>query len=154
MKNDLELLIDEAITLEINMLKLYTLFQEIFPEDSMFWRELVVEERNHIVLLKKVKPFLPFDQELSDEFLSLNIESMISTNKMVSSALIELKQDVNREVAYKFAHKIENSASELHYQYLINLETESKLAHIFQQLNFDDNDHAKRINEYISSINS
>lgn len=153
MNQDLELLIDEAIELEINMMKLYTLFKDIFPEDAAFWGGLVGEERNHVVLLKKIKSFLSFDAELSDEFLSINIENIKETNEKVSSALIDLKQNANRDIAYKFAYEIENSASELHYQYIMDLETDSKLAHIFQQLNFDDNDHARRINEHILSKN-
>jgi len=153
MNDDLELLIDEAIELEINMMKLYTLFKEIFPEDAVFWKGLVGEEMNHVVLLKKIKSFLSFDAELSDEFLSLNIENIKETNEKVSSALIDLKQNANRDIAYKFAYEIENSASELHYQYIMDLETDSKLTHIFQQLNFDDNDHARRINEHILSKN-
>lgn len=148
MKIKVETQINEAIKLEINMYKLYTLFQEIFPEDSVFWKGLASEERNHIVILRKIKPFLPYDQEFSDEFFSENINTMIQTNNKVNSLLNEFKQNPDRNIAFEKAIEIENSASELHYQNMMNKETNSKLAKIFNRLNVDDNDHAKRIKSY------
>ena len=139
--------IDEAIRLEINMYKLYTLFQEMFPEDAIFWKELASEEKNHILILRQIKPFLPYDQEFSDEFFS-NINTLIQANKKVDSLIQECKQNPDREIAFQKAIEMENSAGELHFQNMMNKETNSKLAKIFKRLNTDDNDHASRIKSY------
>ena len=148
MKIDLDKHINEAIKLEIKMYKLYTFFQETFIEDSVFWRELAKEEQNHIVMLRKIKPFLPYDPDFSNEFFSQNIESIIKANNKVNSLIKKVKQNANRNMAFKIAVEIENSASELHYQIIANKEPTSKLAILFQRLNLDDNDHAKRIENY------
>ena len=144
----METQIDEAIRLEINMFKLYTLFQELFPEDALFWKELASEERNHVLILKKIKPFLPYDKEFSDEFLSGNIEPLLQTNEKVDLLIDELKQNPDRETAFKKAYEMEMSAGELHFQNMMSKETNSKLANVFKKLNFDDNDHANRIMSY------
>lgn len=144
----METQIDEAIRLEINMYKLYTLFQEIFPEDSAFWKGLASEERNHILILRKIKPFLPYDQEFSDEFFSKNIETLIDANRKVGLLMQEFKQNPDRETAFMKAIELENSAGEMHFQNMMSKETNSKLAKIFKQLNFDDNDHATRIKNH------
>ncbi len=144
----METQIDEAIRLEINMFKLYTLFQELFPEDALFWKELASEEKNHVLILKKIKPFLPYDQEFSDEFFPNHIDTLIQTNRKVDLLIQELKQNPDRETAFREAIKMENSAGELHYQNMMSKETNSKLANIFRKLSFDDNDHASRIKHY------
>ena len=59
----LEQFFDEGIQLELNVAGLYTIFQAAFPDDAVFWRELVVEEKNHASLLNDGKVrFHPLDK--------------------------------------------------------------------------------------------
>jgi len=46
-------LLDESIQLELNLAKLYTLFNDHFEEDEEFWWQLSMEERSHAALLQQ-----------------------------------------------------------------------------------------------------
>jgi hypothetical protein len=55
MDKHLSQLIDDAITLELNISNIYESFSKLFHEDSDFWSELVCEEKNHATLLETAK---------------------------------------------------------------------------------------------------
>ena len=48
-------ILDESIKLELNIADLYLVFHEKIPEDSKFWWQLLLEEKNHATLLKTGK---------------------------------------------------------------------------------------------------
>lgn len=47
--------LEESIKLEVNLAKLYTVFNDLFPEDEEFWFQLAMEERGHAALLQQEK---------------------------------------------------------------------------------------------------
>jgi len=48
-------LLEASIQLELNLAKLYTLFNDLFEEDEEFWWQLAMEERGHAALLQQEK---------------------------------------------------------------------------------------------------
>ena len=55
----------------------------------------------------------------------------------------------SREIAFSLALKTEMSAGEIHFQSAMKKDTDSKALKLFQKLNQDDKDHAKRIRAYM-----
>lgn len=146
-------LIDVAITLEMNMAKLYLLFHDIFPEDCELWWTLSIEEKNHAALLKSGRDsFLPMDkfpQDLFDECLT----DISETNRIAVCLLDEYNTSPGkREEALRAAIKLEKSAGESHFQRFMEKDSDSRIDEIFQRLNRDDKDHEKRIISYMKSI--
>ncbi|MCG6533786.1 MAG: hypothetical protein L7F78_03655, partial [Syntrophales bacterium LBB04] len=52
MQNDFLQVVDEAVTLELNISELYLYFYHSFPDDSDLWWKLALEEKNHGALLR------------------------------------------------------------------------------------------------------
>ena len=50
---------DFFIQLEKDISELYHFFAEIYPEDSEFWNQLVLEENNHAALLEEYRRHVP-----------------------------------------------------------------------------------------------
>ena len=149
-----EKFIDEAIKLEINMYKIYTLFQELFPEDSDFWKKLASEEINHAETIRKIKPFICLDKEMSNKFDSEYMESIQNENEKMQKIIDEFEKDSTRSNAFKIALELENNAIEIHYQtYLVNAKKDSYVANVFKGLTGDDKNHAQRVQNYITKSN-
>ena len=97
---------------------------------------------------------------LSDYFLSEgffpneifpSMEDLQEANKELVSMLEQYAiQPPTREEAFRLALKTEISAGEIHYQTAMAKSTEdSEMLRLFQTLNQDDKDHAKRIRAYM-----
>ena len=54
MNKELKQIIDESVQLELNVTKLYKIFNQAFQEDANFWWTLSEEEENHANLIRKV----------------------------------------------------------------------------------------------------
>ena len=149
MNDDLLQLANEAMQLEQNVSKLYMIFRNACPEDADFWWELVIEEGNHAALIKSgLDYFMPAGLLPQEIFPSL--EDLRQANKELVSLLEKYENaPPTREAAFNIALKTEKSAGEIHFQSAMTKSTDSKILKIFQTLNQDDKDHAKRIQAYM-----
>ncbi|MBW2700559.1 MAG: rubrerythrin family protein [Deltaproteobacteria bacterium] len=145
-------LVDESISLELNMASLYLVFHKLFPEDADFWWTLVLEEKNHAALIRSGKDsFMAVDKFPSD-LISENLQELKDTNGRIALFLKRCEVDPpSREEAFGLALELERSAGELHFQEFMEKEAGSKIDEIFRQLNKDDKDHEQRIRSYMES---
>lgn len=150
MKNQLSELFKEAINIELNAARLYELFQRNFPEDSVFWGQLIFEEKNHAALLQDGRDrFLPIGK-FPEEILPSSLTSLVWANRGVAALIDKYRQiPPSREEAFNAALGLEISAGEAHYQQFMEKESPSKVEKIFQELNRDDKDHALRLRSYM-----
>lgn len=145
-------LIAEAINLELNVSELYLAFQARYEEDSAFWWELALEEKNHAALLKSGKDIFLTLGEFPQELIAASLESLVEANREIVTILRNLeKENPTREQAFSIAIKIEESAGEMHYQNAMEHKTGSGIMQVFQKLNKDDKEHARRLREYKNS---
>lgn len=137
------------IMLEKTVGELYRFYAGLFPEDEAFWMQIFREEMEHAKLLedaglrkakeiagvKTVYPHTDATHEAIDQ-INAYIEKGKST------------PPTKRE-ACEFALHLESSASEFHLQYLIKKSGDDDLLSVFKQLNGADENHARRIAEYM-----
>ena len=150
MNNDITALAEESINLELNVSEIYSLFHSCFADDANLWWKLVLEEKDHAALIRGgIEEFEPIG-EFPHEILSNSLQDLKETNKKLRSLLKQFKNiPPSRELAFNTALEIEASAGELHFQHFMNKETNSKIDELFQFLNREDKDHAKRIRSYM-----
>lgn len=154
MREDIKKLIDESITLEKNIGRLYEVFAKLFPEDKNFWWELVLEEKNHAAILRAGKESYLEVNFFPDDILANSPEKLSSINKELKLLIDKFeKKSVSRETAFTIAYKLEKTAGEIHFQEYMDKKPESEMDRIFQQLNRDDKDHAERILSYMENNN-
>ncbi len=149
MNNDLIDLIDEAILLELNLFELYMLFYRRFSEDTQFWWKLAIEEQNHAALLKTAKQMERSHIQIPREILPAGLEELEASNRKIVQAIEKFEILHDRNKAFQFAHNIENSAGEIHYDTFMNSEVDSHVQSVFQKLNGEDTHHAERIRKYM-----
>jgi hypothetical protein len=149
MGDNLVKLAEEAMQLEYNVSKLYMIFRDTHPEDSDFWWQLVIEEGNHAALIKSgIEYFIPVG--VFPEGMFPEMEDMQQANAELQSLLEQYATDPpSRETAFNVALKTEMSAGEMHFQRTMTKTADSKILDLFQKLNEDDKDHAKRILAYM-----
>ncbi|HCD36107.1 rubrerythrin family protein [Chlorobium phaeovibrioides] len=149
MTASLDQLLDASIQLELNLAKLYTLFNDLFEEDEEFWWQLSMEERGHAALLQQEKkdPSVVFPENLlAKDLLALN-----ESNGRITALVTQFRQNPpTRREAFDIALELELSAGESHYQEFLDSPSESATANIFKQLNQEDRDHAERIRSYMT----
>lgn len=150
MRNAFSTLIEESIKLELNVADLYLLFHKLFSEDTDFWLELSLEEKNHSALLRTGEElFLPLGK-FPHRFIEDRLHALVDINSKVKSLINKYEANPpSREEAFNIALSIENSAGELHFQRFMDKKANSKIDEIFQQLNKHDKDHANRISSYM-----
>ena len=149
MSHNLIKLAEEAMRLEYNVSKLYMIFRDAYPEDAAFWWQLVIEEGNHAALIKSgLDYFMPAG--VFPEKMFPAMEELQEANKELESLLEKYTADSpSRETAFNVALKMEMSAGEIHFQQVMTKSADSKVLAMFQKLNQDDKDHAKRIRAYM-----
>lgn len=142
--------LDESIQLEINVSDLYQLFYVKFPEDSDFWWQLSLEEVNHAALIRSINDlFLP-EKILPRNILQKQSEEINKINHSIKQRISRYKLDApSRFEAFNYAYELELSAGEAHYEMLMSESPESNVERIFQKLNGEDKNHARRIDEYM-----
>jgi hypothetical protein len=150
MDDELEQLIAEAVLLEKNVARLYTLFKEAFPEDADFWDRLADEEKNHAALIRTVKDFFLTMGLVPSGLFTAPREELKRSNAKIG-ALIERYRSTPplRREAFLAAVDIEETAGEIHYQKYMNGESIARIDDIFKELNEADKDHAARIRAYM-----
>ena len=143
-------LLDESIQLELNLAKLYTLFNDRFEEDEEFWWQLSMEERSHAALLQQEKKQPQPLQFFPENLLSKDLDALKANNaRILAEATRFAASPFSREEALSLALHIEMSAGEAHFQEFMESETGSLTADLFKQLASEDQNHAKRIREYM-----
>lgn len=143
-------IIDESISLELNVGNLYLLFHDLFPQDAPFWWRLAEEEKNHAALIRSGKEyFAPLDQ-FPQGMLHDNLSDLKEANRRILSLIKESKvHPPSRTEAFNAALTIEQSAGECHFQKFMNGKTGSPIDRIFRELNDGDAEHAKRLMAYM-----
>ena len=150
MADDLKELLETSIELELLVSDLYSLYADLFPEDKDFWWKLSMEEQNHASLLESGRAYLE-KGILPEEAVFQNLDMLNKTKDRIQELIIHYKESApSYEDAYYEAVKIESSAAELHYQLMMTRESDSKIIKIFQSLDGDDTDHAKRISDLLT----
>ena len=148
-ESDLLQLANEAIQLEYNVSKLYMIFRNAYPEDTEFWWELVIEENNHVDLIKSGRDFF-MPEGLFPYEIFPSMDDLKEANKVLLSLLDKYENfPPTREEAFNLALKTELSAGEIHFQGAMTKSTDSQVLDLFQKLNQGDKDHAKRIRDYM-----
>ncbi len=143
--------LDESIQLEINVSDLYQLFYVKFPQDSEFWWQLSLEEVNHAALIRSINDlFLP-ENILPQGFIQEQTVELYKVNQSIRERIAQYKiNPPSRYEAFSFAHELEISAGEAHYEMFMNKNPESNIEKIFQKLNGQDKNHASRIADYMN----
>ncbi len=149
MSQNFNLLIQQAIQLELNVGELYLLFHRLLPEDSEFWWELAIEEENHAALLKTAELMKNAQVDIPEDLLPPGISDLMKSNQMIIQAREEFKKKPDRIRAFQLALEIEISAGESHYDKFMQGASDSPITKIFKKLNRDDVDHAERIRQYM-----
>ena len=152
MKQTLEQLIDESITLELNVAGVYKIFLNTFPEDSELWSRLVSEEEKHADLIQSMKSTFLLPHQFPSDLLVSSVEILKKTNKRLIAKIKEYgKKPPLRESAFKIALDIERSAGEFSFNLAAEKLPESSIMKIFQMLNKDCRGHTEKINTYMDN---
>jgi ferritin len=150
MSQTLTNLLDESIQLELNLARLYALFNDHFEDDEDFWWQLSMEERSHAALLQQEKKQPWPLQCFSGDFLAKDLESLRANNaRIVEQTERFASSPCSRDEALNLALQIEMSAGEAHFQDFMDSESDSLMADLFKQLASEDQNHAHRIREYM-----
>ncbi|MFC2027749.1 rubrerythrin family protein [Chloroflexota bacterium] len=150
MNNDVSSLIEESMNLELNASDLYLLFHESFPDDTEFWWDLALEEKNHAAIFRSGKEVLHQLNKFPQRLLHENLRDLKDINGKLVSMIESFKNTApSREEAFNIALEIENSATELHFQEFMNEGADTEIDQIFKELNKDDKEHAMRIRSYM-----
>jgi rubrerythrin len=144
--------IDEAIKLELNVSKIYSIFSTTCPEDRSFWYTLSMEEINHASLLRSEKMFYTVNA-FPDELFADDLEELIKINESFYHRVEQFMKSPSREEAFKISLELEKSGIEMHYKKLTENEGNSRAVKLFKDLNRADKDHMKRILDYMDSLN-
>jgi hypothetical protein len=151
MIHKVEELFDKAIQLELNMAKLYRIFAEHFDEDKVFWSRLESEEQNHAALLRTGSDFARINR-LPEKIFPEQTESLDESIRFVQKCIVDFIAEPQRQLAFKMAIELEESAGEAHFQKFMESTARESLTAIFQKLNQADKDHAIRIQNYWENI--
>lgn len=150
MDSDINEIIDESVKLELNVSRLYSIFYDFYLEDSDFWWELQMEEKNHASLLKSIKEFFVPYGKIPEGLLVKELETLKQSNLEIESIIQQVIDNTpTREECFDIALELEHSASETHYQMFMDTNTGDKFSEVIQTLNREDKDHALRIENYI-----
>lgn len=142
--------LDESIKLELNLAKLYTVLNDLFPGDEEFWWQLAMEERGHASLLQQEKKQPQPTEFFPENLLAGDLQALVDANARILD-LVEryTKNAPSREDAFKTAIELELAAGEAHFQEFLDTPSPSPAVMIFKQLNQEDRDHADRIKAYM-----
>jgi len=144
--------LEESIQLELNLAKLYTLFNDNFPEDEDFWWDLAMEERGHASLLQQEQTKPQQREFFPENLLANDLQSLIDNNaKIVGLISTYIAKLPSRVEAFQTAYDLEMAAGESHFQQFLDSPSNSFSANIFKQLNQEDRDHAARILQYMQN---
>lgn len=149
MEPDIFQIVGEATTLELNVAELYLYFHHKFPDDSAFWWQLALEEKNHAALLRSGWEHLIKAGKFPSEIVPDSPNPLVAVNKRLEIILAAVKERTpSREEAFRLAIQLEESAGEIHFETFTKMPPKTTDGEMFQILNQDDKDHARRLREY------
>ena len=150
MREQIQKHLDESIQLELNLAKLYTIFNDCLADDEDFWWDLAMEEQGHATLLQQEKKQPQQKEFFPENLLAKDLQSLIDTNTRIAELISAWSTTPpSRAEAFKTAYDLEMAAGESHFQQFLDSPTNSYSANIFKQLNQEDRDHAARILQYM-----
>ncbi len=150
MSTTLAAIIDESIQLELNVAALYTVFHDKLPKHQAFWWKLVLEEQNHAALIKSGKLYFEPLSQFPENLLAPKLEQLKETNNQIAAWTESYRlTHPSAEIAFNLALYLEQSAGEIHFQEFMEREPCNNLERTFRQLNNFDQDHAKRLRQYM-----
>ncbi|TLU81648.1 MAG: rubrerythrin family protein [Chlorobium sp.] len=142
--------LDESIKLELNLARLYTMFNDCFADDEDFWWDMAMEEQGHATLLQQEKLHPQQKEFFPENLLASDLQSLIDTNTKIAELIAAFKATpLSRAEAFQTAYALEMAAGESHFQQFLDSPSNSFSSNIFKQLNQEDRDHAARILEYM-----
>jgi hypothetical protein len=145
-KEQMELLVEESIALELLVADLYLLFSREIAADRDFWWQLAVEEKNHAALLKSGRDTFLQVGCFPEELLAGSVAEVSRINALLRDLLARLGHGApSRAEALRIGCLLEESAGEAHFQTAMSNSAPDNRLVIFQQLNQDDRNHARRI---------
>lgn len=146
-------LISESANFEKNVAKLYLLLSKSFNEDSRFWLNLYIEEKNHQTIFEL---FLEGDIPLNlfpEEVIDKDVKNLKHFNELLKKELDGfLKKYRKKADAYEFALKMEEASSEGIFQDAMDIDSNSEELYLIQRINKDDKDHKRKIRNIISKL--
>lgn len=148
----LKMLIEQAVELELNVAEIYLLFYENFPDDRKFWWDLVLEEKNHASLIRSAEMIAEALEDFPVGIMPETIPELEKANGYLRTLIDKYRQSPpSRSDAFNTAHKLENSAGELHFQNYMSKMFGSAVEDLFKKLNHEDKNHAIRIKAYMEA---
>lgn len=146
-------ILGESVRFEKNGMRLYKLFSEIFPEDSIFWKCLSDEESYHAELFDSLWRHAEMNA-LPDPMLHGNIAKLRRTNALIERLIDKfIVKPPSRETAFIMALALETSGSARIFQEIVSSETDNKLINSFTEKVGFCRDHTRRIRTWMSTNN-
>lgn len=150
MREQIQKHLDESIQLELNLARLYTIFNDSLSDDEDFWWDLAMEEQGHATLLQQEKKQPQQKEFFPENLLAKDLQSLVDTNTRIAELISAWSTTPPaRAEAFNIAYELEMAAGESHFQQFLDSPTNSVSANIFKQLNQEDRDHAARILQYM-----
>jgi len=142
----------ESIEMELNVGEVYQLFCVKFPQDYDFWWKISIEEMNHAALIESINDVFLTETILRANSLEKQTDDLREMNLAVKERIERYKLvPPARSEAFKYGFELENSIGEFHFELFMTTEPETPMEKIFQKLNGDDINHAKRIENYMKN---
>ncbi len=144
-------ILDESVDLEFTISLLYFLFSQTFPQASLFWGRLWIEEQDHANLLKDCCEKLDRSDVDTSEIVWPELEKVRAIDHRIRELIVQYEEDPPPlSEAFSTALQIEQAAEEYQIRVSENAaDDSSEAAEIVRKLNSDEKNHARRINEYM-----
>lgn len=150
MDQAIKLFLKESVEMELNVGEVYQIFSVKFPQDYNFWWKISMEEMNHAALIESINDIFFTEGILMPEEIEKQTDVLHKLNLIVKERIERYKMvPPTRAEAFKYGFELENSVGEFHFQFFMTSESNSQMAKIFQKLNGDDVNHAKRMANYM-----
>ena len=150
MDHAIKLFLKESVEIELNVGDVYQLFSVKFPQDYDFWWKISIEEMNHAALIESINDVFLSENILPLDSIEKQTEDLRKMNLSVRENFEHYKLvPPTRFEAFKYGFELENSIGEFHFELFMTTVPNSQMLKIFQKLNGDDINHAKRIVNYM-----
>lgn len=146
-------LLEAFIAMERAAGTLYQLFHASFPEDAEFWWQLVIEEENHAALLRAGREYFVEQGMVPDALFQATFDDLQQTIRAIREIIASHETTpFSRATALQTALALETMAGELDFQRMLEQQPDSPALQLFQTLNREDSDHARRIEAYMHQL--
>jgi rubrerythrin len=143
--------LDKVVEFEMLVSDIYMKFSNIFKEDKDIWWQLSLEEKGHGSIARSGKEVFAPNDVFPEQLTLLPVENLneaLNEKKLLLEYINENEKKLTRAEAFEIAIKIETNDVEKIFQTLMDKFPENKAESVFQTLNKDCADHAKRLKEY------